>query len=404
MPNFGHTFDDLFLTPEFLADPYAVYRRMRSEAPVYWSERFNAWVLTRYADVKAGLQDSRLNAGQRIAALIMRLPESGQSAMKPLHDHLTKWVVFTDPPDHTRLRTVVSKAFATHAIQRLRPKIQAIVDSLLDKVQDKGRMDVVRDLSFPLPATIISGMLGVPNKDHDQFRLWSNDIVHCVSAGDVAMDVAAQAQKSIIELSQYFQRLVARRRKRPQSDLISELIASEGQLTDDELFSMFVQLFFAGHETTMGLINNSLLALFNFPDQRQKLQNEPSLIVSAVEEFLRYDSSVQRQARVASADVELGGHTIRKGQHVLLFIAAANRDPARFSQPDRLDITRTENKHLSFGYGIHFCIGAPLARLEGQVAIETLLRRMPNLQPQSDILVWEPLLAVRKLKSLPVTF
>jgi cytochrome P450 len=292
-------------------------------------------------------------------------------------------------------------------VQRLRPQIQTIVDELLDAVQSAGQMDVVRDFSFPLPATVISSMLGIPRKDHEQFRSWSDDIVHFVSAGDITVEAARKAQHSVVELSNYFRRLVAERREKPEPDLISELITAEEQgdkLTQDELFAMFVQLFFAGHETTTGLINNALLALFKFPDERQRLQNDPSLIVSAVEEFLRYDNSVQRQARVANVDVELGGQLIRKGQYALLFIAAANRDQAIFPDPDRLDISRTENKHLAFGHGIHFCLGGPLARIEGQIAIETLLRRMPNVQPAYDSLSWEPLLAVRKLKSFPVTF
>jgi len=400
-------FDPLFLTPEFLADPYPTYHRMRAEAPVYWSERFNAWMLTRYAEVKPALHDSRLNSGQRMAAIMGQLPKSVQPEMKPLYEHLTKWVAFTDPPNHTRLRTLVGKAFTAHMVQRLRPQIQAIVDELLDAVQSAGQMDVVRDFSFPLPATVISSMLGIPRKDHEQFRSWSDDIVHFVSAGDITVEAARKAQHSVVELSNYFRRLVAERREKPEPDLISELITAEEQgdkLTQDELFAMFVQLFFAGHETTTGLINNALLALFKFPDERQRLQNDPSLIASAVEEFLRYDNSVQRQARVANVDVELGGQLIRKGQYALLFIAAANRDQAIFPDPDRLDISRTENKHLAFGHGIHFCLGGPLARIEGQIAIETLLRRMPNVQPAYDSLSWEPLLAVRKLKSFPVTF
>ena len=400
-------FDDMFLTPEFLSDPYPLYHRMRLEAPVYWSERFNAWILTRYAEVKHALHDSRLNAGQRISALMSQLPKSIQSELRPLYEHLTKWIVYTDPPNHTRLRTLVGKAFTAHTIQHLRPQIQVIVDDLLNAVQGAGRMDVVQDFSFPLPATVIASMLGIPKNDHQQFRFWSNDIGRFSTAGDITVEAAVQAQKSVIELSEYFQQLVAQRRGKPQPDLISELIATEehgGKLSKDELFSMFVQLFFAGHETTTGLINNSLLALVKFPDQKQKLLNDSSLIVSAVEEFLRYDNSVQRQARVASEDIELGGQVIRRGQYLVLFIAAANRDPAIFPEPDRLDIARKDNKHLAFGHGIHFCIGGPLTRLEGQIAIETLLRRMPNLQPATNKLEWEPLLAVRKLRSFPVTF
>jgi pimeloyl-[acyl-carrier protein] synthase len=402
-------FDDVLLTPEFLADPYAVYHQMRSEAPVYWSERFKAWMLTRYADVKSTLHDPRMRSRERIGAILSQLPESARAEMKPLSDHLTKWVAFTDPPDHTRLRTLVDKAFTPRMIANLRRPIQSIVDELLVQVAHAGRMDVVQDFSFPLPATVISSMLGIPRADHGRFKKWSGDIANFVSAGGINIDVARQAQQSVIELADYFQGIIRDRRQTPQDDLISRLVAAEEQgekLSEDELFAMFVQLFFAGHETTTGLINNGLLALLRNPEQKRKLQNDPTLIASAVEEFLRYDTSVQRQARVAAEDIEIDGHTIRKGQYVLQFIAAANRDPAVFPNPDTLDVARTGNRHLAFGYGSHFCIGGPLARLEGQIAMGTLLQRMPNIELACEVatLEWEPLMALRKLKLFPVTF
>lgn len=403
----SHSFDQYILTPPFLANPYPFYHQLRAEAPVYWSERLQAWILTRYTEVMTALHDPRLNSGERITAILSQLPETVRVEMQPLAEHMTQWVAFTDPPDHTRLRTLVGKAFTPRTIEKLRPQVQVLVDELLDVVQEAGHMDVIRDFAFPLPATVIAQMLGIPREDHDRFRQWSNDIAYFISAGGINIEVARKAQQSVLELADYFQGIVAQRRHRPQDDLISALVAVEEQgdkLSETELFSMFVQLFFAGHETTMGLIGNGLLALLRHPDQRHKLQDQPSLIASAVEEFLRYDTSIQRQARVASEDIEIDGHLIRKGQYILLFIAAANRDPAQFPEPDRLDITRQENRHLSFGYGIHFCIGAPLARLEAQIALDTLLRRMPKLQLAGETLAWEPLLALRKLKALPVTF
>lgn len=402
-------FDDFILTPEFLANPYALYHRMRAEAPVYWSKRFNAWWLTRYADVRRTLQDPRLNSHERIGAILSQLPESARDEMRPLSGHLTKWVAFTDPPDHTRLRALVDKAFTPRMIAGLREPIQELVDELLDRVQSKGQMDVVSDFSFPLPATVISSMLGIPREDHHRFKKWSSDIANFISAGGINIEVARQAQRSVTELAEYFQGIVKDRRQTPRDDLISLLVTAEEQgrkLTEEELFAMFVQLFFAGHETTTGLINNGLLALLLNPIEKKKLLADPALIVPAVEEFLRYDTSVQRQARVASEDLEIDGHVIRKGQYVLQFIAAANRDAEVFENPDVLDITRRENRHLAFGYGIHFCIGGPLARLEGQIAIGTVLQRMPEIKLACDVksLEWEPLLALRKLKALPVTF
>lgn len=398
----GKGFDDYLLTPEFFADPYPFYHRLRSTEPVYWSDRLGAWLLTRYADVSSALHDSRLKSGNRIQAIMSQLPETVRRETQPLYQHLTKMMAFTDPPDHTRLRTLVGKAFTPATVAGLRPRIQTIVDELLDKVQGR-EADLVRDFAYPLPAIVICEMLGIPLEVRDQFKQWSNDIVGFVSAGQVTALKADTAQRSVAALTECFRDLSEQRRQHPCEDLISALVIAEekgDKLTEDELFSMCVQLFFAGFETTEGLIGNGLLALMRNPDQLEKLQDNPSLIGTAVEEFLRYDNSVQRQARVASVDLEIRGQRIHKGQYLLLFIGAANRDPAQFPDPDRLDISRRENKHVAFGHGIHFCIGAPLARLEAEIAINTILRRFPTLRLMSQSLQWEELLALRKLKSL----
>ncbi len=400
-------FDSDLLTPEFFADPYPFYHRLRGESPVYWSERLQAWLLTRYAEVKPALNDPRLNSGDRISAIMRRLPKTVQLEMQPLHRHMTKMMSFTDPPDHTRLRTLVGQAFTPRTVANLRPKIQMIVDDLLDAVENNGQMDLVQDFAFHLPAIVICEMLGIPKQDRETFKQWSNNIVGFVSAGEVTPEKAERAQQSMWSLTNYFHDLVQKRRQDPQADLISALVAAEEQgdkLTEAELLSMGVLLFFAGFETTEGLIGNGLLALMRNPFQLQRLRDTPSLIATAVEEFLRYDNSVQRQSRVASEDLEMGGQQICQGQYVILFIGAANRDPALFDDPDRLDICRQENPHIAFGYGIHFCVGAPLARLEGQIAISTILRRMPHLQLAIETVEWERLLALRKLKSLPVHF
>ena len=396
-------FDDYLLTPEFFADPYPFYHRLRSTDPVYWSDRLGAWLLTRYSDVSSALHDSRLKSGNRIQAIMSQLPETVRCEMQPLYQHLTKMMAFTDPPDHTRLRTLVGKAFTPATVAGLRLRIQRIVDELLDKVQGAGQADLVSDFAYPLPAIVICEMLGIPLEVRDQFKQWSNDIVGFVSAGQVTTLKAETAQRSVAALTDCFRDLSDQRRQYPRDDLISALVIAEekgDKLTEDELFSMCVQLFFAGFETTEGLIGNGLLALMRNPAQLEKLRDNPSLIGTAVEEFLRYDNSVQRQARVASVDLEISGQQIHKGQYLLLFIGAANRDPAQFPDPDRLDISRRENKHVAFGHGIHFCIGAPLARLEAEIAINTILRRCPTLRLMSQSLEWEELLALRKLKSL----
>ena len=403
----GKGFDEYLLTPDFFADPYPFYHQLRSTQPVYWSDRLGAWLLTRYTDVASALHDSRLKSGSRIQAIMSQLPETVRSETQPLYQHLTKMMAFTDPPNHTRLRTLVGKAFTPGTVAKLRPRIQAIVDELLDKVQGTGKADLVRDFAYPLPAIVICEMLGIPLEVRDHFKQWSNDIVGFVSAGQVTAHKALTAQRSVAALTEYFLSLCEQRRQHPREDLISALVIAEEEgdkLTEDELLSMCVQLFFAGFETTEGLIGNGLLALMRNPDQLKNLRDNPSLIGTAVEEFLRYDNSVQRQARVASVDLEIGGQRILQGQYLLLFIGAANRDPAQFRDPDRLDISRCENKHVAFGHGIHFCIGAPLARLEGEIAINTVLRCFPGVQLMSQSLAWEELLALRKLKSLKVSF
>jgi len=403
----GKGFDEYLLTPDFFADPYPFYHQLRSTQPVYWSDRLGAWLLTRYTDVASALHDSRLKSGSRIQAIMSQLPETVRSETQPLYQHLTKMMAFTDPPNHTRLRTLVGKAFTPGTVAKLRPRIQAIVDELLDKVQGTGKADLVRDFAYPLPAIVICEMLGIPLEVRDHFKQWSNDIVGFVSAGQVTAHKALTAQRSVAALTEYFLSLCEQRRQHPREDLISALVIAEEEgdkLTEDELLSMCVQLFFAGFETTEGLIGNGLLALMRNPDQLKNLRDNPSLIGTAVEEFLRYDNSVQRQARVASVDLEIGGQRILQGQYLLLFIGAANRDPAQFRDPDRLDISRCENKHVAFGHGIHFCIGAPLARLEGEIPINTVLRCFPGVQLMSQSLAWEELLALRKLKSLKVSF
>lgn len=400
-------FDEYLLTPEFFADPYPFYHRLRSTEPVYWSDRLGAWLLTRYADVASALHDSRLKSGSRMQAIMSQLPESVRDRMQPLYQHLTKMMSFTDPPDHTRLRTLVGKAFTPATVAGLRPRIQSIVDELLDRVERSGEADLVCDFAYPLPAIVICEMLGIPLEVRDRFKQWSNDIVGFVSAGQVTTLKAETAQRSVAALTECFRDLSEQRLQHPREDLISALVIAEekdDKLTEDELFSMCVQLFFAGFETTEGLIGNGLLALMRNPDQLKMLRDNPSLIGTAVEEFLRYDTSVQRQARVAGVDLEIGGQRILKGQYLLLFIGAANRDPSQFPDPDRLDIGRRENKHVAFGHGIHFCIGAPLARLEAEIAINTILRRFPGLQLMNQSLEWEDLLALRKLKSLRASF
>ena len=366
-----------------------------------------AWLLTRYSDAEAALRDPRLISGTRISAAVKQLPDAVQPEIQALQNHISSWMGFIDPPDHTRLRALVSNAFTPRMIRGLRPQIQAIVNDLLDRVQEAGEMDVIADFAFPLPAIVIAEMLGLPPEDRDQFKQWSNEIMAFLGTGRPRVDVARRAQQGVYALKGYLRNIFTQRRQHPRDDLISALLSVEEEgdrLSEEEMFGMCVFLLVAGHETTLSLIGNGLLALLRNPDQRRTLQADPALIDTAVEEFLRYDSPIQHQTRVAREDFKLDGQQIRQGQRVLPMLGAANRDPAQFPDPDRLDICRQPNPHLAFGYGIHFCLGAPLARLEGQIAIETILRRMPALQLMTESLTWRVHSSMRNPESLPVIF
>jgi cytochrome P450 len=306
------------------------------------------------------------------------------------------------------LRALVNKAFTPRVIEAMRPHIQDIVDGLLDRVQQQGAMDVIADLAYPLPVTVICEMLGVPATEHEAIRRWSADLVRSLDAiGPFAdADVQERGVQARRALGEYFRVLMSERRRDPRPDLLTGLIAAEDagdRLTEGELLAMCVLLFVAGHETTVNLIGNGVLALLHHRDQLRRLRDEPALIPAAVEEFLRYDSPVQRTARIPVDDVEIEGHKIPHGTMVVAAIGAANRDPAHFSDPDRLDIARTENRHVAFGFGIHFCLGAPLARLEAQIAIGTLVSRAPKLQLATQAAPeWRESLTLRGLKALPI--
>jgi pimeloyl-[acyl-carrier protein] synthase len=384
------------LLPEFHANPYPFYHRLRTEDPVHHSP-LGVWVLTRYDDVEMVLRDSRFVRAGFEAFLYTdegRLPTS---------------MLFRDPPDHTRLRSLVSRAFTPRVIEGMRDHIQELVDGLLDRVEGAGAMDLIADLAYPLPVTVICEMLGVPVADQGSIRQWSTDVARSLDAIGIPSDpgVAERGRTARRALADYFLALLPERRRAPRADLLSALIAAEergDRLSEGELLSTCVLLFVAGHETTVNLIGNGVLALLRHPEERARLAGDPALIGSAVEELLRYDSPVQRTGRIASTDVEIDGRRIEKGSIVVGAVGAANRDPAHFPDPDRLDLTRADNRHLAFGFGIHFCLGAALARVEGQVAIATLLRRLPRLWLDTETPEWRESSVLRGLKALPVRF
>jgi pimeloyl-[acyl-carrier protein] synthase len=359
-------------------------------------------VLSRWDDCVTVLRDPRF--GREEFQQMLSAVYGGEES-----DRLPRSMLFRDPPDHTRLRALVSKAFTPRVVEGMRDHIQSIVDRLLDRVLGRGGMDVIEDLAYPLPVTVICEMLGVPLDDHASIRAWSADIARSLDAIAMPSDpgVAERGRRARRALADCFRALLPERRAHPRSDLLSGLLAAEEQgdkLSEPEVISMCLLLFIAGHETTVNLIGNGTLALLGHPDQLARVQSEPALVANAVEELLRYDSPVQRTARITTTEVDLAGHHLDKGTMVVTALGAANRDPAQFPEPDRLDVTRRDVRHISFGFGIHFCLGAPLARVEGQLALGTLLRRAPQLTLAETSPQWRESSVLRGLKRLRVTF
>jgi cytochrome P450 len=303
----------------------------------------------------------------------------------------------------------VSKAFTPRVVEGLRPRIQKIVDGLIARAETAGSMDLIEEFAYPIPVNVICEMLGVPVEDHERFKGWSLDIARGLDSIWLPPDseIPRRSAAARHAISDYFRELIGQRRATPRGDLLSALIAAEeagDKLNEEELLATCILILIAGHETTVNLIGNGVLALLRHPAELQRLRATPGLITTAVEEFLRYDGPVQRTARVASEDATIGGHTIRKGEMVMPFIGAADRDPAQFPEPDRLDLSRADNRHIAFGWGIHFCLGAPLARVEGQIAIQSLVRRLPRLELVSEAIEYRQSLTLRGLKELPVKF
>jgi cytochrome P450 len=391
--------------PGVLADPYPHYRELRAEAPVHWSP-IGFWVFTRYAEGATIVQDRRFamfeprefgeNAGYQYEGAA---PEKVQAS-------LARMMLFKNAPDHTRLRSLVTKAFTARAIEGLRNRIAAIVADLLDRVRKAGHMDVIADIAYPLPAIVIAEMLGVPPEDRDQFRLWSRALASTIDPM-ILPDEMERAAVAVDRFAEYFTALIARRRKEPREDVLSAMIAAEDQgdrLSEAELISNAMLILNAGHETTTNLVGNGMLALLRHPEQLARLREDPSLLPGAVEELLRYDSPTQLTARRARVDCEVGGVEVNAGQQVMVILGSANRDPARFPEPDRLDIARGDTEHLSFGGGPHYCLGANLARLEGQIAIGALIATFPGLRLAPEAPEWRETLTLRGMKTLPVEF
>ena len=393
------------LDPEVLANPYPLYRRLRTEAPVHWDPFLHAWVVTRYSDVVRVLHDFSADR----TPTPEQLERMNLSAISPIAAVMVKQMLFLDAPAHTRLRSLASNVFTPARVRVLRSHIQQIADTLIDTAMaaQPGQMDIIADFAEPLPAIVTAEMLGVPIRDHRKLKDWTAVFAEMLGNFQHNPDHVPKVLRALEEMLEYFRERVREMRAHPREGLINSLLTAEingDRLTEEEVIANSIVTMVGGQETTTNLIGNGLLALLRHPEEMQRLRDDPELVPSAVEELLRYESPSQHTARLARADVELGGRKIRKRDAVIAVMGAANRDPERFPDPDRLDLARKDNRHLAFGWAAHFCFGAALARIEGQVSFATILRRMPKLVLQHVPLQWRTNLGLRGLIALPVRY
>jgi len=393
------------LDPEVLANPYPLYRRLRTEDPVHWDPYLHAWIVTRYEDVATVFRRfsaDRTPAPEYFEAL--GVPEVG-----PVAQVMVKQMLFLDAPAHTRLRRLAGAAFQPVQVNKLRQHIQDIADRLIDDIvaRGTGRLDMLADFAEPLPAMVTTELLGVSVEDHVKLKDWSVTFAEMLGNFQHNPDRLGGVLEAVQNLTEYFHDAIREQRRQPRDGLVSAFLAAEvdgDRLSDEEVAANCIVTMVGGLETTTNLIGNGTLTLLRNPADLQRLRTEPDVMPSAVEELLRYESPSQHTARIARDDLELGGKQIRKGQAVIAVMAAGNRDPERFPEPDRLDIERPDNRHLAFGWASHFCFGAPLARLEAEISFTSLLHRLPELQLVDQPLVWRENLGLRGLKSLPLTF
>jgi pimeloyl-[acyl-carrier protein] synthase len=392
------------LDPEVLANPYPLYHRLRNEDPVHWDPYLHAWIVTRYADVIDVLHHysaDRTPTPEQLSTM-------GLAALNPIAEVMVRQMLFLDPPNHTRLRALASAAFTVRRVEQLRSHIQEIMDGLLDRVISKGQMDLIADFASPAPAIVTAELLGVPVADHEKLKDWSSDFAEMLGNFQHNPDRFPKILRSVSSMTEYFRSTMKEQRVNAKDGLVSAMMAATvdgAKLTEDEIIANLIVTMVGGQETTTNLIGNGVLTLLRNPESLQRLREDATLIPSAVEELLRYESPSQHTARLAPADVELGGKQIKKRQAVIAVMGAANRDPERFPDPDRLDIERKDNRHVAFGWAAHFCFGAQLARIEGQIALETILRRLPGLTLDTSLpLVWRHNLGLRGLTGLPITF
>lgn len=396
-------YDDDLLSGENLRDPHPLFSRMRKERPIHWNSRYRAWIVTRHADVLRGLRDPGLSS-DRVGALLQSAPPdtAGRHAL----ELLSGWMVFKDPPDHTRLRKLVSKSFTSRAVTHIQERIDGIVSDLLDRCEAQGRFDLVEDIAFPLPTMVIAELLGAPVSDRERFRTWSDEISPIVFGSFDSAARRTAAEGAILNFADYFSHLVRLYETNPADNLVTALIEardSRDALSHDEVIATCMLLLFAGHETTTNLIGNGAYHLLRHPAQLRRLKEDSSLAAAAVEETLRFDGPSKIVVRLAARRLEYGDAVFEPGQRVFLVQSSANRDEEVFARPDEFDIGRTPNPHIGFGFGVHFCLGAPLARSEATAVYSSLFKRFPSLSLAQGEVPWEPVLLSRGVLSVPVT-
>jgi hypothetical protein len=392
-----------FFTPEAMENSHSLLNQIRTEDPVHWSDQLGGWLLTRYADVHMALKDPRFVVATGTGRLDA-MPEEARKQIRPLRDSIRLWMGNDSTEDHLRFQRIFKKYFTPGTLEALRPRIQELTNELVDAAQARGRAEFVSELAYPLPANVIAEMLGVPTKDRELLQRWSRDLLPIFTAS--SMEQLLQSQKSVVEMTDYMRPIIAEHRRTPRKDLISVLVEEEAAgnvRNEEEIAANCTLLLFAGHETTANLICNGLSALFDNPDQLALLREKPELMQSAVEEMLRFSGIGGTIARLATTKLELGGKQFEPGQLVFVSLSSANRDPEMFSDPQRFDITRKQNKHVTFGYGAYYCLGAALARLEAQIFFTTFLPRFPNLKLEKR--EWEPSPPLgKRLSAMHVTF
>ncbi|MDH4324252.1 MAG: cytochrome P450 [Betaproteobacteria bacterium] len=390
--------------PAFLADPFPLFRRLQDEDPCHWSPRLKAWVLTRYEDVRRVCLD-RAMSSERLRPFFAALPPPEAQRIADIVRYLSLWMVFRDPPQHTRLRRLTSKVFHVKSMHAMRPRIEALMHWLFDRIGARREFDFIDDFAGPLPALVIMDMLGVPTGELARVKRLSDDMALFIGSSRMSADKYAIAEAATREMAAYFRDLIALRRVSPRTDLLTELVHLEDdgdRLSDDELVATCILLLFAGHETTTNHIANGLLGLMRFPEQMHKLRADPSLAAAAIEELLRYDGPNGAQVRIVQQAQELHGKTLRPGERVFIMLNAANRDARAYADPDRVDIARDGPPHLAFGFGAHICLGFPLARLEGQIALPAVLARWPGLALADGRPAWLNSMVFRGMTSMPV--